>query len=90
MSGPDRNLMLLLLKAEPTTPAEKALWRVIALFSDNDRMSGHELRVFEIAMEGLGFSAERRRFEIEAAIQRKRDRQTLIRAEHKWMPDAPT
>lgn len=44
-------------------------------------MSSHELRTYAIALEGLGMSPAQIRAEIEAAIQRKRDRLTLIRAE---------
>lgn len=89
MSAPDRSLMMLLLEAEPMTFAEKALWRVITLYANNDRMTCHELRVYQIAMEGLGFSPMRRRAEIEAAIQRKRDRQALLSAEREGATSAP-
>ncbi|RFP19140.1 hypothetical protein [Duganella sp. BJB475] len=81
MSAIERNLMAMLLEAEKPTPAEKALWRVVSLFYENDRMSRHELRIFEIALEGLGLRSGERRVEIEAAIQRKRDRLMALRAE---------
>ncbi len=81
MSAIERNLMAMLLEADNPTPAEKALWRVVSLFYENDRMSSHELRTFAIILEGLGMSPAQIRAEIEGAIQRKRDRLILMRAD---------
>lgn len=89
MSAFEPSLMLMLLEAEPATPAEKALWRVIALYCNNDRMTCNELRVFEIAMEGLGFPPARRLLEIQKAIQRKRDRWLLMHPALEGGTDAP-
>lgn len=72
MSALEQGLMAQ-LDAEPA-PAVKALQRIFSLFEDNDRMSCHELRVLEIVLEGLCMPASFRRAQIEAAIQRKRDR----------------
>jgi len=66
------------LQDEPT-PAERALQRIVTLFSENDRMSCHELRVLEIVLEGLRMPPGQRRLQIEAAIQRKRDRMEVKR-----------
>ena len=68
------------LVAEPTR-AEQALQKIVNLFEDNARMTGHELRVLEIALEGLEVPARDRRAAIEAAIQRRRDRLTAL---HGW------
>lgn len=65
--------LIVQLVDEPTR-AEKALERIVTLFADNDRMSCHELRVLEIVLEGLRMPPGQRRLQIEAAIQRKRDR----------------
>ncbi|TYQ19865.1 UNVERIFIED_ORG: hypothetical protein JN05_01233 [Zoogloea ramigera] len=73
MSALEPGLLAQLLDAEPA-PAEKALRRIVSLFADNAHMSGHELRVLEIAMEGLGAPASERRQAIEAAIQLRRNR----------------
>lgn len=73
MSALEPGLLAQLLHAEPA-PAEKALRRIVSLFTDNAHMSGHELRVLEIAMEGLGAPASERRQAIEAAIQLRRNR----------------
>lgn len=81
MSALDVGLIAQLV-AEPTR-AEQALRKIVNLFADNARMSGHELRVLEITLEGLGVPACDRRLAIEAAIQRKRDRLTAL---HGW-PD---
>jgi hypothetical protein len=55
-------------------PSVKALQKIVTLFSENDRMSSHELRVLEIVLEGLGMPPALIRTEIETAIQRRRDR----------------
>jgi hypothetical protein len=80
MSAIERNLMAMLLEVDNPTPSEKALWRIVSLYYENDRMSSHELRAYAIVLEGLGVPPAQIRIEIEAAIQRKRDRQTLLRA----------
>ena len=73
MSALEPGLVAQLLAHEPA-PAERALRKIVSLFTDNAFMSGHELRVLEIAMEGLGASASERRQAVEAAIQLRRNR----------------
>lgn len=73
MSALEPGLFAQLLAHEPA-PAEKALRKIVSLFTDNAHMSEHELRVLEIALEGLGASASERRVAVQAAIQLKRDR----------------
>lgn len=71
-------------------PAEHALQKILNLFENNSRMSEHELRVMEIAMEGIGVPAKERRRALEAAIQRRRDRLTALHGWRQGGPDAPT
>ena len=73
MSALEPDLVAQLL-AHEAAPAERALRKIVSLFTDNAFMSGHELRVLEIAMEGLGASASERRQAVEAAIQLRRNR----------------
>lgn len=80
MSANERGLLAMLFGSEPST-AEVACRRVMTLFADNSRMSDHELRVYEIVMEGLGIPAPQRRAQLQAAIQLKRDRLTAMYAE---------
>ena len=77
MSALEPGLMAQLVAEQ--TPAERALQKILTLYQDNSRMSCTELRVLEIALEGLGVAPAHRRVEIEAAIQRKRDRLALLR-----------
>lgn len=80
MSANERGLLAQLFGVEPSQ-AEIACRRIMTLFTDNDRMTCHELRVYEIAMEGLGIPAAQRRAQMEAAIQLKRDRLQTLREE---------
>lgn len=73
MSANEPGLLAQLVGAEPTQ-AELACRRITTLFADNDRMTCHELRVYEIAMEGLCIPPAERRALFESAVQRKRDR----------------
>lgn len=73
MSANERGLLAQLFGAEPSH-AEVACRRIMTLFADNSRMTDHELRVYEIAMEGLSIPAPQRRVQLQAAIQLKRDR----------------
>ena len=76
------------LVAEPTR-AEQALQKIVNLFTYNDRMSEHELRVLEITLEGQGVPANERRQTLQAAIQRRRDRMEVRRAEQEGAANAP-
>ena len=87
MSALEVGLMAQLV-AEPTR-AEHALQKIVNLFADNDRMSGHELRVLEITLEGLSVPAAERRLAFEAAVQRKRDRLTALHGWNQGATDAP-
>lgn len=88
MSALEPGLMAQLV-AEPTR-AERALQKIVNLFTDNDRMSGHELRVLEIALEGMDVPARERRLVFEAAVQRKRDRmERLYRQREGATDEAP-
>jgi hypothetical protein len=73
VSALEPGLIAQLLDGAPS-PAEKALRKIVTLFTDNAHMTGHELRVLEIAMEGLGVPASDRRAAAEAAIQLRRNR----------------
>jgi hypothetical protein len=53
-----------------------ALRRIVSVCSNLRGPSHHMLRVYDIAMQGLGTPARLRELEIQSAIQRKRDRQT--------------
>ncbi len=81
MSAPDRLLLDMLLAAEQVTPAEKSLQKLLYIMRKwAHRLEVHELRYFEIALEGLGVPTRQRRLEIEAVIQIKRDWLTARRA----------
>ena len=67
----------------------KALYRIINIFREDDNLSCSELRIFDIAMDGVGMPTRQRRREIEASIQRKRDRIELRRAAEAEAGDAP-
>jgi glutamine synthetase adenylyltransferase len=51
-----------------------ALKRIVAVCSNSRGLSEQMLRVFDIAMQGLGTPSRLRTLELQAAIQRKRDR----------------
>ena len=85
MSALEPGLMAQLV-AEPTR-AEQALQKIVNLFTDNDRMSEHELRVLEITLEGQGVPPNQRRQTLQAAIQRRRDRMEARRAEREGATD---
>lgn len=87
MSALEPGLMAQLV-AEPSR-AEQALQKIVNLFTDNDRMSGHELRVLEITLEGLGMPPGQRRLAFEAAVQRKRDRLECLYRQRGGSVNAP-
>ncbi|SDF79831.1 MULTISPECIES: hypothetical protein [unclassified Duganella] len=62
------------LSSTAPSHAEVACRRILTLFTDNAQMTSHELRCYEIAMEGLNVPPAQRRTQMEAAIQLKRDR----------------
>ncbi|KQQ40421.1 hypothetical protein ASF61_06620 [Duganella sp. Leaf126] len=68
------------LPRTPWTPHERALRRIVSLYTGNSMMTGHELRVLKIALEGLGVPSWKRRQAVQAAIQLKRDRVMAERA----------
>ena len=89
MSANEPGLIAQLLAAK-STPAECALLRIVSIYRESDSIRCNEIRVFEIAMEGLGMSSRQIRFEVQSAIQRRRDRVMELRAERKGADDAPT
>lgn len=74
MSAADRPLLEMLLAAEQVTPAEKALQNLLTLMRKwAHRLEVHEIRYYEIVLEGLGVPSRQRRLEVQAVIQIKRD-----------------
>lgn len=73
MSAREDGLLAQLAKPQPS-PHERALRRIVSLYVGNAMMTGHELRVLEIALEGLGVPSWQRRKAVQDAIQLKRDR----------------
>lgn len=51
-----------------------ALKRIVAVCTNSRHLSKRMLSVFDIALQGLGTPSRLRKLEIQAAIQRKRDR----------------
>jgi len=73
VSAREDGLLAQLVKPQPS-PTERALRRIVTLYTGNSMMTSHELRVLEIALEGLGVPSWQRREAVQAAIQLKRDR----------------
>ncbi|MYM34886.1 hypothetical protein GTP38_11100 [Duganella sp. FT94W] len=88
MSATERGLLAQLFGAEPSQ-AEIACRRIMTLYMDNDQMTSHELRCYEIAMEGLGVPPAQRRAQMQAAIELKRDRIMARRAKEVRREAAP-
>jgi hypothetical protein len=74
----ERNLMAVLQDAELS--ALNALRQIVALCRASNNLTCRELRLFEIAMEGLNMPHAQRQEELQDAIQRKRDRMMARRA----------
>jgi hypothetical protein len=70
-----------------TTAAYTALQKQVALLSGGRALTGLNLRVLEIALEGMNVPPERRRETIQAAIQAGRDQAEARRAALKGVAD---
>lgn len=55
------------------TAAERALNRIVSLCSLADNITGREVRIYEISMEGLMLPPAERRANVERLVQKRRD-----------------
>lgn len=65
-----------------------ALERIAALCSTSNSLPDRLVRVYDVALQGLGLTAGQRKVEIQAAIQRKRDR-LAAREQQQGVTDGP-
>lgn len=57
-----------------THESKIALERIVSLCESSKALSDRQVRIFDIALHGLGLTAGQRRAKIQDAIQAKRDR----------------
>lgn len=66
--------------------AEKALRQIMTLAKRADFATGREIRYLEIALEGVGMAPAQREAEIQAVVQRRRNRIAEKQAAREGVP----